>query len=1068
MRVKRIKMHKSMMIGTGIFLALITILLSVSISMNANAQIILTENSNTTLSTVAYQLNISELNLSNTFQQWYDNETNFTHRVNITNIVTYTCMLNIGSGNYFHSGSTKNLSGVTNIVHELSIPLIDGQYISTLNCLYSINSTNTTDNVTYNDVNVVSTMIQKILIIDTTKPNISIYNTSVVLKDDIAHVMLGLNDISTLNCSLSSQDIISQIQQIYFSSNLTYATNDANVSIPLNITEGNYTLNVTCADEFNNIQTIQSPLYVLADIDEIPSITLNLSKPTFSLGEIGYYTLSANNNSNVSITICPIASGWVQCYMTPTFINETFPKTQALPYTNKTGMYLMEGVMRYKNYTITTNATYETVNTLIASITVSKSNAGVGDTIIFNATALSGIGSYTYKWTMHDGATIIGSGAYKIYNTAGTFTVNLSVTDSVGNMYNTSTAVTVKNYYTLNVVVADEKDKKRLSDVTVEINDESKQTDASGTTSFKLLENNYKVHASKENYEVYAEKIDLNAARTLYINMSFLDLTPPVMTLLTDNDKVMSKDTVDLKFKAEDITNVACSLYVADINTSWYQLKDSGDNLLTNTEYTFELRDLSNGVYKWKIGCSDLEDNEAYSEERKFVVSDGEVTLALKSKDEDYDYISNALDNMNKLSGDESEVADILSIRIDLKDLLDRINTLERDVHDLAYRRDLDDAGKKEAQDNITRKIEIMKESIPVGLEIQDSKTFVKYVHDEDLKVLLEEYSSLKNMDINTKLFMESTKLAQSKVVVSTHVRNVELYYLDGNIKDITLVTKEIQAAKPDEESLIRNSNSITFVEVIPKSICQTARQLNMITKGYTVLKDDPLIEYPSKTEVITYYINATLPLSDFENTDTVLIEKNVGSMKMTTGFSIFGVESLSNISDIDVSNINLNGQSIMIILIVLLILFYIIVNFDIIDKIRNITGGRIGFGSKKKISFIRVLVNDASDYLKTEDYDKAALIYREIKLSYERANYFVKKQIYDESFELCNQLDLSYALKTLEKIEYYIHISDRNKALLEFEKLDNTYNKLSDKYQSQIADQFKKTVEMIKAIEKT
>jgi hypothetical protein len=191
------------------------------------------------------------------------------------------------------------------------------------------------------------------------------------------------------------------------------------------------------------------------------------------------------------------------------------------------------------------------------------------------------------------------------------------------------------------------------------------------------MEDDYKLYASKDNYDTSVENIDMDATKTLYVNMSFLDLTPPVITLLTDNDKVMSQDSVNLKFKAEDITNVACSLYIADINTSWYQLKDSGDNLLTNTEYTFELRDLTNGAYKWKVECLDTERNKAYSEERKFIVSDGGITVALNAADGDYDYINNALDSMNKLSGDESKVADILNIRVELKDLLDRINMHE-------------------------------------------------------------------------------------------------------------------------------------------------------------------------------------------------------------------------------------------------------------------------------------------------------------------------------------------------------------------------------------------------------
>jgi tetratricopeptide (TPR) repeat protein len=241
----------------------------------------------------------------------------------------------------------------------------------------------------------------------------------------------------------------------------------------------------------------------------------------------------------------------------------------------------------------------------------------------------------------------------------------------------------------------------------------------------------------------------------------------------------------------------------------------------------------------------------------------------------------------------------------------------------------------------------------------------------------------------------------------------------------------------------------------------QSAKGLNMLTKEYSIIKDDPLIEYPPDTTTIIYYINGTIKPDAFQDTDTILIEKNINTMTSTTGLSILGISSITDI--------RLGGQEIMIIVIVLLILFYIVINFDIIDKIRNVGFGSnsifLKFGSKKKISYIQVLVNDALDYLKTEDYDKAALIYREIKLSYEGANDYIKQQVYNESYDLCNQIDLEYALKVLEKAEYYIQLKERNIAISEFEKLENTYNKLSDKYKRQIDEKFQKVVALMKSI---
>ncbi|MGV8172555.1 MAG: PKD domain-containing protein [Candidatus Woesearchaeota archaeon] len=927
----------------------------------------------------------------------------------------------------------------------------------------------------------------KSILIDTHAPEISIANQSISRYNGTASIDIAITDISytvcmllignqTINFSVDAQNDINTTNSTNNTNNTNINnannTNTANITnnipvvntiIPLNLSIGNHTVNISCYDALMNNNIVFYPLLIFEhyvnttnttnttnvtnDTINEPFFNITLSKSEFGLGELGYYTIDASNNSNVSITICPIASGWVQCYMTPPFINESFPKTQALPYTNKTGKYLIEGVMRYNNYTLIRNATYDTTNTLTAEITQSQNKGVVGDQITFNATASSGVPPYNYKWTLHDNTKFTGIGAFKKYTAAGTYRVNLTVSDSQGNNYSTYTNVVIKNKYTLTVIVSDVRNNNRLKESTVELDDEVLQVDNNGIATFTMPEGQYDLRVFRESYRSYSEDIDLDTTRTIYVNLSFYDLTPPKITLLTANDVMFNRESVDLKFKAEDASNVACSLYIAESNSSWYTLKDSGDNLLVNTQYTFEIRDLINGAYKWKIECFDSDNNKGYSEEREFMVSDGEITLALQTSSQLSDNINAALDNLDKLSGDESDIAEVLSIKADLKYLLDRINSLDRDMHDLSYRRDLDENGRIDAQKNLTERIAYLKNSTPVALSVKESKTFVKYVHDEDLESLLEEYASIKNMNINNKLFLESTKLVQSKVIISTRVRNVELYYLDGRIKDITIVLRDIQAAKIEDDQSIRNSNTITFVEVIPKTISQTTKKINMLNKEYTILKDAPLIEYPSNTKSIIYYLDGMIPLEEFQNADTVMIEKNINTVKSTTGLSILGIESISDI--------NVDGRGVMIILIVLLIIFYIVINFDLIEKIRGLNIGFMGLGYKKRISFIKVLVNDAMDYLKAEDYDKAALIYREIKLSYEGANDNIRREVYDESFDLCNQLDMAYALNLLDKAEYFIRLNDRNNAIIEFEKLESTYNRLNESYQKKIDDRF-------------
>jgi len=1076
-------MNKSLFIGMGIFFTILVVLLSVSLTINVNAQAILTNNTNLHISNVLYQLNITELNLSNQYYVNYDILSNTTISTNITVALDYACSLNINNVIYGYNDSTSNFSNIILVNTTLATSLSDGRYNGTLGCMYYINTTNQTSNyignqtinqtasLTIINFSAITITTQKTILIDTTPPNIFIDNTSEIYlyngTNNITAVNILLNftvsDISKTNCTIIINNISSNVLSNVSNTSTNVTAVIFSVPMILNLTIGNYSYNISCIDELNNVNTVNSIIEVISNVSnnvsnislDTPFFNIDVSQSAFNLGELGYYYINATNGSNVSITICPIASGWVQCFMTPTFVEDVFPKTQALPYTNKTGRYVISGVMRYKNYTFTRNATYDTTNTLTATIAASESTGVIGDIITFNATASSGIGAYTYKWTMHDGTTFTGPGAYMNYTAVGSFRVNLTVSDNVGNNYTTYFDVAIRDAHTLTVIVLDARNNARIPSAEVSVDNTRIQTDTSGVATFRLAEDTYKIRVETENYSIYGDDVTLDADKTIYANVSFQDLTPPSITLLTASDLVLTKDAVDLKFKATDSSKMTCSLYTANVNDSWYTLKDSGDSLLSDTEYTFEVRDLDNGAYKWKIECSDASNNSIYSDERTFIVSDGNITVALQSNVQNSDDINTALDNMDKLTGDESSVADILNIKSDLKDLLDRMNRLDRDIHDLAYRRDLDANGIKEAQNNLTQTIDTLKNNIPMTLSITDSKTFVKYVHDDDLKSILDDYLTSKNLKLDKRTFLDSIKSVQSKIVVSTNVRNVRLYYLDGRTQDITLVTKDIQAAKPEESSAIATSNTITYLEVIPKTITQTVKNIDILTTDFTIIKSDPMIEFPPDTKTITYYINGTINLDEFQNSDTILIDKNIKTMSSTTGLSILGISSLSGVK--------IEGQGVMIIIIVLLIIFYLVVNFDLIDKIRNLNIGFIGPGSKKKVSFIRVLVNDALDYLGTEDYDKASLVYREIKLSYEEANEYVKTQVYDESFDLCNQLDMQYALKILDKIEYYMNINDRNSAMIEFDKLENTYNKLSEQYQLKIEIRFKRILAFIK-----
>ena len=80
---------------------------------------------------------------------------------------------------------------------------------------------------------------------------------------------------------------------------------------------------------------------------------------------------------------------------------------------------------------------------LTASFTESLSNSVVGQTVSFTGSASSGTAPYNYAWNFGDSSTGSGSSASHVYQTAGVYTVVLTVTDVAGHVASATNTVTV-------------------------------------------------------------------------------------------------------------------------------------------------------------------------------------------------------------------------------------------------------------------------------------------------------------------------------------------------------------------------------------------------------------------------------------------------------------------------------------------------------------------------------------------------------------------------------------------------------------------------------------------------
>jgi hypothetical protein len=253
--------NKSLMIGFGIFIALIIGLFSIGLTMNVNAQSILNNNTNISISNIYYILNLSELNLSNSNSLTYDVSTNITTLINLSVALDYDCIFSINNisrylsnstfnpanfneinqtligtmeGNvYNYLGSTNNLTDLIFVNQTIAENLETGLYIETLKCLYNINTTNNTLRILGALINGVIDNNTNIIFNETTLllDQLSLNNNKFLIIDNSSANIILNNQVNNLSNYSNNPTIINQTLII---DTFTYDSNISNTNFLLN------------------------------------------------------------------------------------------------------------------------------------------------------------------------------------------------------------------------------------------------------------------------------------------------------------------------------------------------------------------------------------------------------------------------------------------------------------------------------------------------------------------------------------------------------------------------------------------------------------------------------------------------------------------------------------------------------------------------------------------------------------------------------------------------------------------------------------------------------------------
>jgi hypothetical protein len=752
-----------------------------------------------------------------------------------------------------------------------------------------------------------------------------------------------------------------------------------------------------------------------------PIFSITTDQHEYELGETAHMTINAPDQASVNIEICgPYNGGWVQCYSPIDLENEDYPVTLTMPYTNRSGAYIIEGIMNYNETTRYYNTSYLITNNIGITIDGSTS-VKEGEIIELEVSASGGIGTLNYTWTLENGTKIYTQEIEILYNEEGDYTTKLDVMDEAENNRTTTFTIDVEEAFDITIQILDSTRNTAIENTEITIEEEVEFTNNDGEAKFILTKGKHDVVIYKEGYGTTNRKITVNKTEKFTIKLNARDEQSPEITLKApaDKEELISK-TVSFRYSVNDLSSTNCTLYLAEISEEWYQQKGT-QTVNDNSDKEFnEL--LEEKEYKWKIECQDAKGHKKTSEERTFTI--------IKEIDDEFiyyqdrtvrEYLEDALDAIAGFSLQQKEASDILGYEQQIKLAMKTYDQSVRDVNDILIRRDLTDEEKTQKQEEFRTRVRNIISTIPVSLEITNSKVYVKYPKKEEVENITRQLIEFYDIKEKQKQLIERTNDMQKGFIVSTKTKNIKLTYIDGTTKEITLVAKDIEYGNLSTEKQ-------AVLEQIPKNIATTASEINFLTE-MEVIKEDPLIRFKTE-ERIAYYLNKTINLDEIEKTNTILADDNLNRAMLTvTGGSIL---------DFDIKS-----ASWLLILVIVIALFYILHSFDVLNLVGKLLKGTT---DTKQLNYVSVLMNDVNDYLEAKNTDKALFVYREITLEYEKLSAHAKAQMHDKLVNLCANLDLSYIREIVGKIQRLIQKEKYGEAKKEYQKLEGTYNRLPDK----------------------
>jgi hypothetical protein len=312
-----------------------------------------------------------------------------------------------------------------------------------------------------------------------------------------------------LLCSLSINDAVNRTG-IVVNNNTQYTV------LLTSMANGVYKWNVSCDDAAGNRGSSEQRIfYISAGTPSEYNISPN--KASYSMGEAGYFIISAKAGSNLTIFVdTPLHDSFFRYYN-----GKTFPFVELINFTGNSGTYNIDGMFTNGGSMYVVKTSFTVQNSFEATIEMNDTAARPGDSMHFEANATGGIGAVTYEWDFDDGTEANGTEVDHTFSGTGEYTVTLTATDSKGNKATVDERINIFNLHNIQIILRDLLTQRVLPNITVEVDDERKHTDVYGSVNFSVYEGKRRIYVSNENFDWVKQVRNITEDEVITI-----DLTP--------------------------------------------------------------------------------------------------------------------------------------------------------------------------------------------------------------------------------------------------------------------------------------------------------------------------------------------------------------------------------------------------------------------------------------------------------------------------------------------------------------------------------------------------------------